>query len=260
MPVPGFGYSVGDFIATIELIAKVIAAFQDGTGASSEYQQVLQELETLLHLLQHISTIQSTERNFACVNAIKGVALNLQAPLRKFLDNICKRYGALGGQKKGSRGVGAGLGVIGRKAQWAVVMEKDIGKLRVVIGTNMSSILLLLNMNHLYVVLHDEEKSLLMTPHRDATSFIESLAKVNQNDLLLKNAEILQELLSQRSTTSRLHVQQMDGINGVKSNIADLTSISGANADRLGVIERRQNRDSIALMQFLEFMRRIVFR
>lgn len=150
MPVPGFGYSVGDFIATIELIAKVIAAFQDGTGASSEYRQVLQELETVLNLLQHISTIQSTERNFACVNAIKGVALNLQAPLRKFLDNICKRYGALsGGQEKWSGNMGAGLAVIGRKAQWAIVMEKDIVKLRIVIGTNMSSILLLLNMNHL---------------------------------------------------------------------------------------------------------------
>ncbi|KAL0639007.1 hypothetical protein Q9L58_001888 [Maublancomyces gigas] len=242
MPVPGFGYSVGDFIATIELIAKVIAAFRDGTGASSEYRQVLQELETLLNLLQHISTVQSTERNFACVNAIKGVALNLQAPLRKFLDNICKRYGALGGgQKKGPSNMGAGLAVIGRKAQWAIVMEKDIAKLRTAIGTNMSSILLLLNMNHL-----------------DATSFMENLAKVNQNDLLLKNAEIQQELVLQQSTTSRHHVQQMDSINGVKSNIGDLTAMSSANADRLGVIERRQNSDSIALMQFLEYMKRIV--
>lgn len=152
MPVPGFGYSAGDFIATIDLICKVIAAFKDGAGASEDYQKLLQELETLLQLLQHVSSIQSTERNFAYVNAIKGVALNLQAPLRKFLDKICKRYGSLGGSQTrsgGMLGVGAGLLVAGRKAQWAVVMEKDIGKLRIVVGTNMSSILLLLSMNHL---------------------------------------------------------------------------------------------------------------
>lgn len=87
---------------------------------------------------------------------------------------------------------------------------------------------------------------------------MENLAKVNQNDLLLKNAEIWQELLLQRSTTGRHHVQQMDGINGVKSNIGDLTAMSSANADRLSVIEKRQNSDSIALMHFLEYMKRIV--
>lgn len=149
MPVPGFGYSAGDFIATIELIVKVIAAFKDGAGASDEYQQVLQELQTIMQLLQHISSIQSTERNFAYVNAIKGVALNLQAPLRKFLDNICKRYGSLGGSQKKGCGVGAGLALAGRKVQWAVVMEKDIGKLRIVVGTNVGTMLLVLSMNHL---------------------------------------------------------------------------------------------------------------
>lgn len=152
MPAPGFGYSAGDFIATIELIAKVIAAFKDSGGASAEYQQVVQELETLLQLLQHITTIQSTQRNFAHVNAIKGVALNLQVPLRKFLDKICKRYGSLGGSQRnacGLLGAGAGLVAAGRKVQWAVVMEKDIAKLRVAIGTNVGSILLLLSTNHL---------------------------------------------------------------------------------------------------------------
>lgn len=147
MPVPGFGYSAGDFIATTELIFKVISAFKDGSGATDEYRQILQELESVLHLLQHISSLPTTERNFAYVNAIKGVALNLQAPLRKFLDKVGKRYGPLGGAPK--NGTATPLVVAGRKAQWAVVMEKDIAKLRAVVGANVRSILLLLGMNHL---------------------------------------------------------------------------------------------------------------
>lgn len=147
MSVPSFGYSAGDFIATIELIFKVIAAFKDGSGSSVEYRQILQELESVLHLLEHISSLPTTERNFAYVNALKGVALNLQAPLRKFLDKIGRRYGPLSGAPK--KGAMAALAVAGRKAQWAVVMEKDISKLRAVVAANVSSILLLLNMSHL---------------------------------------------------------------------------------------------------------------
>lgn len=146
MSVPSFGYSAGDFIATIELIFKVIAAFKDGSGSSVEYRQILQELESVLHLLEHISSLPTTQRNFAYVNALKGVALNLQAPLRKFLDKIGRRYGPLSGTPKGAM---AALAVAGRKAQWAVVMEKDISKLRAVVAANVSSILLLLNMSHL---------------------------------------------------------------------------------------------------------------
>lgn len=152
MPAPGFGYSVGDFIATIELIVKVVAAFKDSGGASAEYQQVVQELETLLQLLKHIDTIKSTESNLAHVNAIKGVALSIQEPLQKFLDKVTKRYGSLGANQqkgRGALGLCAGLSTAGRKVQWAVVMEKDIAKLRATVGTSVSSILLLLNISHL---------------------------------------------------------------------------------------------------------------
>lgn len=152
MPVPGFGYSVGDIIATIEVIAKVVVAFKSGTGASDEYRQVVQELETLSALLQYISTIKSTDRNGAHVNAIKGIALNLQEPLRRFLDKICKRYGSLGRSQTetcGVRGAVAGLATAGRKARWAVDMGKDVAKLQMAVKTNMASLLLLLNINHL---------------------------------------------------------------------------------------------------------------
>lgn len=100
----------------------------------------------------------------------------------------------------------------------------------------------------------------LTTPYRNATSLIENLVKVNQHDLLLKNTEIQEELVSQRTTADRRFLQQMDVIDGVKTNIGNLTSISKVNVDRLGVIERRQNRDSIVVMKILEFMEAMVLR
>lgn len=88
-----------------------------------------------------------------------------------------------------------------------------------------------------------------MTLCRDATSFIEKLIEDNQKNLLLNNTEIHQELVSQRTTTDFL-----------KTRIGNLTSMSKIQVERLGMIERQQNRDSAALMNFLEFIRAILLR
>lgn len=160
MPAPSFGYSAGDFIATIQLIVKVISAFKDADGASAEYRQVVQQLESLNQVLQHLDTIQSTESNFAHVNAIKCVALSCQVSLQEFLDKVTEKYGPSlgGGQKKppGVFEVTARLGSVrvaavnaGRKTQWALVMGKDIVKLREAIQTNISVIVVLLGVNDL---------------------------------------------------------------------------------------------------------------
>lgn len=95
---------------------------------------------------------------------------------------------------------------------------------------------------------------------RDAASFIEKLAKDNQADLLLSNVEIQQELVSQRMSTDRRFLQQLDLINGVRTDVGDLSSMSKDNADRLAIMERRQKMDSAALMNLLEFMKSTVLR
>lgn len=103
-------------------------------------------------------------------------------------------------------------------------------------------------------------EAILSNRSRDATSFIEKLAKENQADLLLSNAEIRQELVLQWTSTDHHFLQQLNLINGVRMDVGDLSSVSKANADRLATMERRQQMDSTALMNFLEFMKALVLR
>lgn len=46
MTAPGLGYSVGDFLATISVIPKIISAFKVTGGTSEEYRQRVGQLET----------------------------------------------------------------------------------------------------------------------------------------------------------------------------------------------------------------------
>lgn len=150
MVVPSFGYSVGDVFATISLIAKVITAFKRSGGACEEYQQVVRELETLQQVLQRLDSIQSNDSNFAHVNAVKSMALNCQIPLQQFLDKYTVRYGSsLGGRGKKGHGMFSGFGAAGRKIQWAVSMEKEVATLRAVVGANVRSIFLLMDIQNL---------------------------------------------------------------------------------------------------------------
>lgn len=131
MPAPGFGYSAGDFVATISLIVKVIAAFKDSGAASEEYLQLVSQLETLLNLMQQLDSIQASSRNTAHVDAIKVVLANFQGPLQQFLDKTNRRYGSsLDPAQIQLGGARARLAAVGRRVQWAAFMEDDIAKLR----------------------------------------------------------------------------------------------------------------------------------
>lgn len=149
MPIPGFGYSAGDFIATIEVIAKVITAFKDSGGASEEYRQLLHQLETLLGLLKHLSSIRSTDSNLTHVNAIKVAAISCRAPLQEFLDKTTRRYTSLEGSQNHQGNLprtAAKLMTAGRKVHWAVFMEKNIERIRGMIGPSVININLLLGL------------------------------------------------------------------------------------------------------------------
>ncbi|KAI0160497.1 hypothetical protein GGR57DRAFT_385153 [Xylariaceae sp. FL1272] len=56
MPV-AFGFSVGDFVAVIELIVKTCEALDDASGSSQEYQHVARELKNFKSV---ITTLQQT--------------------------------------------------------------------------------------------------------------------------------------------------------------------------------------------------------
>lgn len=121
------------------LIRKVSKALQDTLGASSEYQQVIIQLQGLQRILQHLEALESTDSNARHVNAIRAMALACRIPLQQFLDSISKFESALGPFSTVNS-----LRSGGRKAQWAIHMDSEVKKLQASVTAKVISINLLL--------------------------------------------------------------------------------------------------------------------
>ncbi|KAL8837526.1 MAG: hypothetical protein Q9170_002485 [Blastenia crenularia] len=136
---PAFGFSVGDFISTINLIRKISKALKESGGASSEYQDAVVELKGLEHALQHLEALEPTEDNVGHVNAIRGMALACKIPLQEFMKKLETYEESLGPWAHRSS-----FSDFGRKTTWAVSFGKEIEKLRAVVAAKQISINLLL--------------------------------------------------------------------------------------------------------------------
>lgn len=124
---------------TIDLVRKIIRALKETGEASSEYQAAVVELKGLKHALQHLQALEPTEDNLSHVNAIRGMALACQLPLRDFMTKLEKYESSLGpwADRSGYRGAG-------RKARWAVSFGAEVEKLRALVAAKQISINLLL--------------------------------------------------------------------------------------------------------------------
>ena len=147
MAVP-FGFSVGDFVAAIGVIAKVSKALKDSGGASDEYQHVLRDLQQLELIFSQLlpaapgAADGSTTANPAIQTHVK---ISLQV-LQAFLTRISKFEESLGsGAPRGPFHGGR------RKAQWALHYSKEVDKLRKEIGTQVNSLNTLLGTENLFV-------------------------------------------------------------------------------------------------------------
>ena len=151
---PAFGFSIGDFISLIgmrvwlseflmltktDLIRKISKALKQTGGACSEYQNVIIELKSLKHTLQHLEALEPTEDNLSHVNAIRGMALACQLPLRDFMTKLEKYENSLGpwAERSAFRG-------LTRKARWAVGFTEEVEKLGALVAAKQISINLLL--------------------------------------------------------------------------------------------------------------------
>ena len=123
----------------IDLVRKVAKALKETGGASSEYQAAVIELNGLEHVLQHLQALDPTEDNSSHVNAIRGMALACQLPLRDFLTRLEKYESSLGPWADRTTYRGAG-----RKARWAVEFAPEVKKLRTLVAAKQISINLLL--------------------------------------------------------------------------------------------------------------------
>jgi STAND-like protein len=145
MPL-GFGLSVGDFIAGINLIRNLIKALEEGAGSGQEYRELIRELYSLERALVEIKQLNVDESLNIQKNAIEQAACQCQETISTFLAKLGKFHGPLSLVGSGS----APRDVL-RKMQWAVYKKEDIIKFRAQIAGHTSSLLTLLATLQMYV-------------------------------------------------------------------------------------------------------------
>ncbi|KAG4429756.1 hypothetical protein IFR05_014760 [Cadophora sp. M221] len=144
MVLPPFGFSVGDFIAVIGQVQKIGKALQDHNGASTEYQRLLQHLQALRLIFQHLEELESSEVNRTLINAVQTQAHLSLKPLNDFLNAISKYDKRLGTVPWGGRVLGSA-----RKAQWAVVVAEEVSKLQSTMSAEVEKMNLLMGVGQL---------------------------------------------------------------------------------------------------------------
>jgi uncharacterized protein YoxC len=122
--------------------------------------------------LIQLASLEPTDGEINHVNAIRGMALACQLPLREFLAKLEKYEASLGPFV-----VRRGLGVAGLKAKWALFMAEEVTKLRGVIQGKVISINLLLATHTSRTVLQLERQG--RENHRE----LMSRAATNENCL-----------------------------------------------------------------------------
>ena len=140
MAVP-FGFSVGDFLAAIELTIRTSKAIRQRDEAAAEYHRIWEDLQLLGQFLEILKDWQPTGANASHINAIRGMALSCLVPLRDFSEKLKKSYNSAlkDGSSKNA------FQRSGKQIQWALLAAEEVTKFRVVITSKVASISMLLN-------------------------------------------------------------------------------------------------------------------
>ncbi len=122
--LPTFGFSVGDFVAGINLGRELIKALGDSAGSSAEYLALIKELYSLERALLEVKHLNLDESQHSQGIALKQAAAQCQQTIDGFLQKIQKFIPAfrVGGPKSSWRD---GL----RKVEWALYRKRRCAKI-----------------------------------------------------------------------------------------------------------------------------------
>ena len=141
MPV-AFGFSIGDFIAGINLLIDSVKSLDEAHGAKADYQELGRELSDLSNALDGIQTLSLSQVQVSHVNAVNNAVDGCRLFIEGFvqrnskfesLDSSPSKRWSLAAFKKGVLGI-----------RWAIVKKKEVAKFRLDIQRHSDRILLLM--------------------------------------------------------------------------------------------------------------------
>jgi hypothetical protein len=158
------GFSLKDFLTVTNLISNISGSLKSAGGSSSDYQELVRELDLLQRALTDIEHLTGPPSELPSINAIKCAALNCQYVLDEFARKLQKYEKSLGngiGESKSaghdSRGPAMHLQLGGKrkrglgearekvnnnlkKVEWELFMKEEVRDLRAYLTSHVGSL------------------------------------------------------------------------------------------------------------------------
>ena len=137
-----FGFSVGDFIAGINLLIDAVNSLSDTNGAQADYEELGRQLKNLRKGFECIQGLSLDSTQSAQVSAV-DTAIN---DCRLCVDGFVKRNSKFKSLEatSGTLWSLAALKRQGRKVQWALWKKADVAKFRAAIQQHSDALQMLL--------------------------------------------------------------------------------------------------------------------
>ncbi|KAJ4414464.1 hypothetical protein N0V82_007913 [Gnomoniopsis sp. IMI 355080] len=141
MATPGFGFSVGDVLAGLHVVRKLIRALNDTAGSRPAYRSLISELLNLQEALTSVNNLQVDPAQAAQKLALDQVAQECQGSIERFLSKNAKFENSLGVRPSSLSAWRSCL----HKVQWALCKESEIEGLRTEIAAHSTTLNLILS-------------------------------------------------------------------------------------------------------------------
>lgn len=151
MATPGFGFSVGDVLAGLHVVRKLIRALNDAAGARAAYRRLIAGLLDLEEALAGVDRLQQREAagDPAQKMALGRVAGQCRVHIQTFLDRNAKFQDSLGMGARPSSSLqllrAASWRTNWHKIQWALCQDGPIDELRTELAAHTTTLNLILS-------------------------------------------------------------------------------------------------------------------
>lgn len=137
MAAPGFGFSVGDFVAGVSLVRKLIRAINDTAGSRAAYRKLISELLNLEEALENINSLQIALEHEPQKLVMQRVVTECETSIETFISKNAKFSQSLGLQSSATL---PSWRTNLHKIQWALCKDKAVDDLRTEIAAHIATL------------------------------------------------------------------------------------------------------------------------
>ncbi|MCJ1325597.1 hypothetical protein MMC10_002260 [Thelotrema lepadinum] len=140
-----FSYGIGDALAIINLIERVVVEVRNYRDAPRYFQHLALELQLLQRALQRLLEVEACDDSeLRQLEEIRAIAMHCRQPLLDFCDKMRSSEAGLGSMQSTRT-----LSAIGKRLHWSLVTRKDVDALRQAVVSEMTTINMLLALQQL---------------------------------------------------------------------------------------------------------------